>query len=154
VQSKSWGVAFLGGSTANHDPQPAYPCPARLGAAADARLHVRLGLGVRGDLKNSPACLVQQRHELVSDQLVELIGVQGDGRGSGRLLLRQLALRSLSRIVDAVLVDARPPRPGRRTWRCPQHWPPWCRSAHPGRRRRCPCGGSPPATRRWVGDRP
>ena len=56
---------------------------AGLGLRADARLHVRPGLGIGRDLKTRAARLVQQRDELVADQLVELVGVDRDAARQG-----------------------------------------------------------------------
>jgi hypothetical protein len=51
---------------------------AGFGGRADPRFHVGPGLRVRRHLKSGATGLVQQRDELVADQLVELVGVDGD----------------------------------------------------------------------------
>ncbi|MNY57347.1 hypothetical protein D3C86_1935390 [compost metagenome] len=51
---------------------------AGLGPAADARLDVTQGLGVSSDLDARTAAFVDQRDELITHQLVELVGVQVD----------------------------------------------------------------------------
>ena len=53
---------------------------AGFGAAADLRFHVGPSLRIGGHLETGAAGFAQEWHELVTDELIELIGMHGNRR--------------------------------------------------------------------------